>query len=80
MQKLIELGIESGEYVEIDADFAHAAVDAIVVETHRLAARQNSIRADYGDCAASFLLRGLLSDPDRLPEIRAEAHRRIDSE
>jgi hypothetical protein len=40
IRKLIELGVEAGEFVEIDPGFAHAAVDAIVMDTMRRAARR----------------------------------------
>jgi AcrR family transcriptional regulator len=75
IRKLIELGIEAGEFVEIDPGFAHAAVDAIVMDTMRRAARHRSNWTEHADCAASFLLRGLLRRPGALRGIRARAHR-----
>jgi AcrR family transcriptional regulator len=75
LRKLIELGIEAGEFVEIDPGFAHAAVDAIVIDTMRRAARHHESWTEHADCAASFLLRGLLRRPGTLRGISARAHR-----
>jgi len=75
IRKLIQLGIESGEFVEIDPDFAQGAVDAIVIDTMRRAARQRENWTEHADCAASFLLRGLLRRPAALRGIRARAQR-----
>jgi AcrR family transcriptional regulator len=78
IRKLIELGIEAGEFVEIDPGFAHAAVDAIVIDTMRRAARHRANWAEHADRAASFLLRGLLRQTDALCDIRAHAHRNFE--
>jgi AcrR family transcriptional regulator len=75
IRKLIELGIAAGEFVEIDPGFAHAAVDAIVVDTMRREARYRANWPQHADCAASFLLRGLLRRPSALRSIRTSAHR-----
>lgn len=77
-RKLIELGIEAGEFVAIDPDFAQAAVDAVVIDAMRRAARHSANWTDHADSAASFLLRGLLRSPGALRGIRARAHRNFE--
>jgi len=78
IRKIVELGVESGEFVETDPDFAQAAIDAIVIDTMRRAARQRENWAEHADRAASFLLRGLLRRTGALRGIRTRAHRNFD--
>jgi AcrR family transcriptional regulator len=74
-RSLIDEAIESGEFLEVDADLAEKAVVWIlqgdIVET----AGQRMPDADViADQLAAFILRALLTDQDQLDEIRATAH------
>jgi AcrR family transcriptional regulator len=78
IRSLIDLGISTQEFVEIDPEFAHAAVDATLTDAMRPAARRRSDWTDHADEVASFLLRALLRDPGNLPDIRERAHRNFE--
>ncbi len=74
LQSIIERGVESGEFLDVDVSFACRVVDTIVLETIRGAADHSATHAaDEPDLAAGFVLRGLLRAPSRLTRVRATA-------
>lgn len=74
LRSIIERGVESGEFLDVDVSFACRVVDAIVLETIRGAADHSATHAaDEPDLAAGFVLRGLLRAPSRLTRVRATA-------
>lgn len=74
LQSIIERGVESGEFLDLDVPFACQVIDAIVHETIRGAADRSATHAaDEPDLAAGFVLRGLLRAPTRLTRVRAAA-------
>jgi AcrR family transcriptional regulator len=76
LRSIIERGVESGEFLDLDLSFASQVVDAIVLETIRGAGDATATHAaDEPDLAAGFVLRGLLRAPSRLTRIRATARR-----
>jgi AcrR family transcriptional regulator len=72
--RMVEEGVESGEFVQEDADFLRLMVVGVYNSHHRIntvnppedVERQATLGAD-------FVLRALLADPSRLPQIRQEA-------
>jgi AcrR family transcriptional regulator len=70
---LIERGVRSGDFVEVDPRFAMTAIDALLLETLR-AAGAGRRDQELPDNASGFCLRALLRDPELLPAIRAAAH------
>lgn len=76
LQSIIERGIDSDEFIDIDVAFARQVIDAIVLETIRSVGDDAVARAvDEPDLAAGFVLRGLLRRTSRLDAVRAAAHR-----
>jgi AcrR family transcriptional regulator len=74
LRSIIERGVASGEFLDLDVSFACSVIDAIVLETIRGAGDQSATRAvDEPDLAAGFVLRGLLRAPSRLAKVRAVA-------
>ena len=76
LRSIIERGVESGEFLDLDVSFACQVVDAIVLETIRGVGDQSAVHvADEPDLAAGFVLRGLLRTPSRLARVRTAARR-----
>ncbi len=74
LRSIIERGIQSGEFLDLDVGFACQVIDAIVLETIRGTADRSAAHAvDEPDLAAGFLLRGLLRAPSRLTRVRGAA-------
>lgn len=70
---LIRQGIEAGDFIEIDADFARQAVSGLMLETIRERSLGKELPAQQPQRTADFMLRALLADPKRLKEVAAEA-------
>jgi AcrR family transcriptional regulator len=69
---MIEQAIDSGEFVEVDADLAEKAIVWILRgDIADTAARVLPDADVVADQLASFILRAFLSDPEQLDEIRA---------
>jgi AcrR family transcriptional regulator len=76
LRSIIERGVGSGEFLDVDVSFACQVVDAIVLEIIRGAADHSATHAaDEPDLAAGFVLRGLLRAPSRLARVRSAARR-----
>ena len=76
LQSIIERGVAARDFIDIDVAFARQVVDAIVLETIRVAGDRAVARAvDEPDLAAGFVLRGLMRAPSRLAQVRAAARR-----
>jgi len=74
LRSIIERGIQSGEFLDLDVGFACQVIDAIVLETIRgTADRFTAYAVDEPDLAAGFVLRGLLRAPSRLTRVRGAA-------
>jgi AcrR family transcriptional regulator len=72
---VLERGIASGDFVEIDVSFVKRAVDGVILEAIRSAAQPRRTADDEPDLAASFVVRALLARPSRLTAVRAAATR-----
>ncbi len=73
-RSMIEQAIDSGEFLEVDPDLAEKAIVWILRGDIADAAGRVMPDADVvGDQLATFILRALLSDPERIDEIRAAA-------
>ena len=71
---MIEDGIRSGEFVDVDRDLAQKVIVWILRGDIADCAGKGAPEADEtADELASFALRALLRDPSRLDEIRAQA-------
>jgi AcrR family transcriptional regulator len=74
LRSIIERGVASGEFLDLDVSFACSVIDAIVLETIRGEGDQSAMRAvDEPDLAAGFVLRGLMRAPSRLARVRSAA-------
>jgi len=73
-KRLIEEGIESGQFRKVDTTFAHQVVTGVLLNTIRVAGTNptQDLRERPRE-AADFVLLGFLRDPDALNLIRAEA-------
>jgi AcrR family transcriptional regulator len=72
---LVERGIETQDFLDLDVAFVVQAIDALILETIRGAATRTVPALDEPDLAASFVVRALLRRPSRLGAARAAAHR-----
>lgn len=73
-RSIIEQAIESGEFLEVDADLAERAIVWILQGDIAETAGQELPDADLiAERLATFILRALLKDQDQLAEIRAAA-------
>ena len=71
---LISDGIDSGELLDLDTDFANRAVAWLIEGAYIDASRRTDIDpTHFADQVASFSLRALLVDGDRCDTVRAEA-------
>ncbi len=68
-------GMESGDFLDLDAHFAQRAVDALILQAMRGSWVRVSPVPDEPDQTASFVLRSLLARPSRLSAVRAAAHK-----
>ena len=74
LRSIIERGISSCDFLDLDVGFACQVIDAIVLETIRgTADRSTAYAVDEPDLAAGFVLRGLLRAPSRLTRLRGAA-------
>ena len=73
-RSMIEQAIESGEFVEVDADLAEKAIVWVLQGDIAETAGQELPDADeIAEQLATFMLRALLKDQDQLVEIKAAA-------
>lgn len=76
LSAMLQRGVDSGDFLDIDVAFVLRAVDAIILEAIRGAADRRQHRIlDDPDLAATFVVRALLCRPSRLRAIRTAAHR-----
>lgn len=76
LDSIVERGVASGDFLDLDVSFVRQVIDAIVLETIRGAGDRTARRAaDEPDLAAEFVLRGLLRRPSQLGRVRAAARR-----
>lgn len=74
-RSIIEQAIESGEFLEVDADLAEKAIVWIMQGDIAETAGQAVPEADQiAEQLATFILRALLKDQDQLAAIKADAH------
>lgn len=75
---LIALGVAAGDLIDIDPAFANRAVDWTIEGVLVDASRDPNIDADQlAELLASFTVRSLLLDTDRLDDVRAEAMQKV---
>ncbi|MCJ7780929.1 MAG: hypothetical protein MUQ27_08885, partial [Acidimicrobiia bacterium] len=70
---LIRQGIDAGEFIEIEVNFARQAVSGLMLETIRERSLGEKLPAQRPTRTATFMVRALLVDPSRLEEVAAEA-------
>jgi AcrR family transcriptional regulator len=72
--KMVEEGVESGEFVQEDSDFLRLMVVGVYNSHHRINTVNPPEDVDrQATMGSDFILRALLADPSRLPQIRQEA-------
>jgi len=71
--EIIRQGIEVGDFIEIDVNFARQAVSGLMLETIRERSLGEELPAQRPTRTADFMLRALLTDPDRIGEVATEA-------
>ena len=70
---IIRQGIEAGDFIDIDVDFARQAVSGLMLETIRERSLGEELPAQRPTRTADFMLRALLADPETLKEVAAES-------
>jgi AcrR family transcriptional regulator len=75
VERIVQAGIASGEFVRVPPPLIREAIAGILVRTLMLYSGRPGAPAALPDEIASFVLRGLLSDPRRLDEVRHAAPR-----
>ncbi len=70
---IIRQGIEAGEFIDIDVDFARQAVSGLMLETIRERSLGEELPAQRPTRTADFMLRSLLADSKMLKKVSAEA-------
>jgi AcrR family transcriptional regulator len=70
---LISSGQASGQFVECDPWLAQQMVSGFLARTNLFVTSEKGRRPSRPEESASLILRGLLSDPDSLQQVRAEA-------
>ncbi len=73
LRDLVQQAVATGEFAEIDPEFARMAIDALVMETIRVNGLHQAYSADQPEQAADFLLRALLRDAGDLGAVRVRA-------
>jgi AcrR family transcriptional regulator len=77
VERIVKQGMESGEFISMRPDVAREAIAGIVTRTLSLySGRRRS--TDLSDQIAGLVLRALLSEPERLDDIRDSAHKGLD--
>lgn len=72
IEHMIRDGVESGEFLDVRPRLVREAVTGILVRTLTVY-RQGRPDDELADEIASLVLRSILRNPDRLPEVRREA-------
>jgi AcrR family transcriptional regulator len=75
VERIVMDGIASGEFVRVPSRLIREAIAGILVRTLMLYSGRPGAPAVLHDEIAGFVLRGLLTDPDRLDEISRAAER-----
>jgi AcrR family transcriptional regulator len=72
--KMVDEGVESGEFVQEDPEFLRLMVVGVYNSHHRINTMNPPTDVDLqARLGADFILRALLADPSRLPQVRQEA-------
>ena len=80
VRSIIEQGVATGELICADPELARQAITGITLETVRQHGGGTATGGrDRPDHAASFAVRALLADPERLAEVRELAHAATDA-
>jgi hypothetical protein len=74
VEGIVRQGMKTGDFVTMRSDVVREAINGIVARTLSLYSGGRHKSADLGEQIASLVLRGLLSDPSRLDEVRRAAH------
>lgn len=70
---IIQQGVDSGDFIEIEVDFARQAISGLMLETIRERSLGEELPVERPTRTADFILRALLTDPGRVEEIAKEA-------
>jgi AcrR family transcriptional regulator len=73
VERIVREGVESGDFVHVQPSMVREAIAGILVRTLTLYSGGRRHDAALTDEIASLILRGLLSEPSRMDEIRAAA-------
>lgn len=72
--KMVDEGVESGEFVQEDPEFLRLMVVGVYNSHHRINTMNPPADVELqARLGADFILRALLADPSRLPQVRQEA-------
>jgi AcrR family transcriptional regulator len=70
---IIRQGIEAGDFVDVDVEFARQAVSGLMLETIRERSLGEELPAERPIRTADFILRALLNESDTLGNVAEEA-------
>ncbi|HZP90984.1 MAG TPA: TetR/AcrR family transcriptional regulator [Actinomycetota bacterium] len=73
VEGMVREGVTSGEFVPVTPALVREAIAGILVRTLVLYSGRPGAPTKLGEEVAAFVLRALLSEPERLPEIRRRA-------
>jgi AcrR family transcriptional regulator len=74
MVEIVTDGVESGEFVQEDPEFLRLMVVGTLNSHHKIKTVHPGVDVELdAEKGADFILRALLADPSRLPQIRQEA-------
>lgn len=76
VERILRAGIAAGEFIDVQPALVREAIAGILVRTIAIYSGGRHPAASASDQIAGLLLRGLLADPSRLPEVRRLAHER----
>ncbi len=73
IERILADGVASGEFVDLPVEVVREAITGILVRTLTLASGEHHEDRVFCDQIASLVMRAVLADPARLPEIRRAA-------
>lgn len=74
MASILERGMASGDFIDVDVPFMRRVIDGVILEAIRTGALDRRVGDDEPDLTASFVVRAILAKPARIDAVRDAAH------
>lgn len=74
MASILERGMASGDFIDVDVPFMRRVIDGVILEAIRTGALDRRVGDDEPDLTASFVVRAILAKPARIDAVREAAH------